>query len=154
MVRYGFNSTKYTTDDFTFTWWDGSDSPRHKNNPDLMLPNGDELPKQGAVFVGENGRMVLPHCAMPTFYPDSIVKNLPKTDIVGVDHYTQFLDAIEGKDKTLAGFDYSGPLAESLCLGVVACQFPGKRLNWNAKKMKVTNLPEANPHLKGRYRKF
>ena len=32
-----------------------------------MLPNGDELPKQGAVFVGENGRMVLPHCAMPTF---------------------------------------------------------------------------------------
>jgi hypothetical protein len=37
---------------------------------------------------------------------------------------------------------------------VVACQFPGKRLNWNAKKMKVTNLPEANPHLKGRYRKF
>ena len=154
MVRYGFNPTKYTTDDFTFTWWDGSDSPRHKNNPDLMLPNGDELPKQGAVFVGENGRMVLPHCSMPTFYPDSIVKNLPKTDIVGVDHYTQFLDAIEGKDKTLAGFDYSGPLAESLCLGVVACQFPGKRLNWNAKKMKVTNLPEANPHLKGRYRKF
>ena len=52
---------------------DGSDSPRHKNNPDLMLPNGDEF-QAGAVFVGENGRMVLPHCAMPTFYPDSIVK--------------------------------------------------------------------------------
>jgi hypothetical protein len=154
MVRYGFEPSKYTTDDFTFTWWDGTDAPRHKNNPDLMLPNGDELPKQGAVFVGENGRMVLPHCSKPTFYPDSVEKNLPKTDIVGVDHYTQFLDAIEGKDKTLAGFDYSGPLAESLCLGVVACQFPGKRLNWNAKKMKVTNLPEANPHLKGRYRKF
>jgi hypothetical protein len=59
-----------------------------------------------------------------TFYPDSVVKNLPKTDIVGVDHYTQFLDAIEGKDKTLAGFDYSGPLAESLCLGVVALSVP------------------------------
>ena len=154
MVRYGFAPSKYTTDDFTFTWWDGSDAPRHKNNPDLMLPNGDELPKQGAVFVGENGRMVLPHCSMPTFYPENVSKNIPKTDIVGVDHYTQFLDAIEGKDKTLAGFDYSGPLAESLCLGVVACQFPGKRLKWNAKKMKVTNLPEANPHLKGRYRKF
>ena len=154
MVRYGFKPTKYTTDDFTFTWWDGIDAPRHKNNPDLMLPNGDELPKQGAVFVGENGRMVLPHCSMPTFYPESVIEKLPKPDIEGVDHYTQFLDAIEGKDQTLAGFDYSGPLAESLCLGVVACQFPGKRLKWNAKKMKVTNLPEANPHLKGKYRKF
>jgi predicted dehydrogenase len=154
MVRYGFKSSKYTTDNFTFTWWDGADAPRHKNNPDLILPNGDELPKQGAVFVGENGRMVLPHCSMPTFYPESVLKNIPKPDIKGVNHYTQFIDAIEGKDKTLAGFDYSGPLAESLCLGVVACQFPGERLNWNAKKMKVTNLPEANPHLEGKYRKF
>ena len=24
----------------------------------------------------------------------------------------------------------------------------------DAKKMKVTNLPEANPHLEGKYRKF
>ena len=47
MVRYGFNPSKYTTDDFTFTWWDGADAPRHKNNPDLMLPNGDELTQAG-----------------------------------------------------------------------------------------------------------
>ncbi|MAE31873.1 MAG: hypothetical protein CMO43_09850 [Verrucomicrobiales bacterium] len=42
--------------------------------------------------------------------------------------------------ETLAGFDYAGPLAESLCLGVVACQFPGKRLEWDAQKMRVKNL--------------
>ncbi|MBT5911084.1 MAG: Gfo/Idh/MocA family oxidoreductase, partial [Opitutae bacterium] len=74
MVRYGFAPSKYTTDDFTFTWWDGAEAPRHKNNPDLILPNGDQLPRQGAVFVGESGRMVLPHCSMPTFYPDSVLK--------------------------------------------------------------------------------
>ena len=154
MVKYGFAPTQYTTDDFTFTWWDGADAPRHKNNPDLILPNGDELPTQGAVFVGENGRMVLPHCSMPTFYPESVLKNIPKPEFENIDHYTQFLDAIEGRDTTQAGFDYSGPLGEALCLGVVACQFPGKRLNWNAKKMKVTNLPGANSHLEGNYRKF
>ena len=153
-VHYGFAPSKYTTDDFTFTWWDGTKSPRHENNPDLILPNGDQLPRQGAVFVGESGRMVLPHCSMPTFYPDSVLKDVNKADIKGVNHYTQFLDAIEGKDKTLAGFDYAGPLAESLCLGVVACQFPGKRLKWDAEKMKVTNLQEANAHLEGKYRKF
>ena len=153
-VHYGFTPTKYTSDNFTFTWWDGEGAPRHNGNPDLQLPNGDRLPTQGALFVGEAGRMVLPHCKMPTFYPASILKNVAKPDIRGVDHYTQFLDAIEGKDKTLAGFDYAGPLAEALCLGVVACQFPGKRLKWNSKEMRVTNRDEANLFLEGKYRKF
>jgi hypothetical protein len=71
-----------------------------------------------------------------------------------VDHYGQWLGAIEGKDETTAGFDYAGPLAEMLCLGVVAGQFPDKRLKWDAKKMKVTNLDAANPLLTGNYRKF
>ena len=39
---------------------------------------------------------------MPTFYPESVIEKLPKPDIEGVDHYTQFLDAIEGKDQTLS----------------------------------------------------
>ena len=89
--------------------------------------------------------MVLPHCGMPTFYPKSVASELDTKEFKSVNHYTQFLDAIEGKDKTLAGFDYAGPLAESLCLGVVACQFPGKRLEWDAKKMHVTNHAAANP---------
>ena len=153
-VHYGFKPTQYTTDKFTFTWWDGEGAPRHDGNPDLILPNGDKLPKQGALYVGEGGRMVLPHCGMPTFYPDTIMDQVDQKAFAGVNHYTQFLDAIEGNDKTLAGFDYAGPLAEALCLGVVACQFPGKRLNWNSKKMKVTNLAAANPLLEGKYRKF
>jgi hypothetical protein len=153
-VHYGFAPTKYTTDNFTFTWWDGAGAPRHNGNPDLQLPNGDQLPRQGALYVGEAGRMVLPHCKMPTFYPNSVLDGVDQKEFENVNHYTQFLDAIEGKDKTLAGFDYAGPLAESLCLGVVACQFPGKRLNWDAKKMHVTNLAKANPLLEGKYRKF
>jgi predicted dehydrogenase len=155
-VHYGFAPTKYTTDNFTFTWWDGDGAPRHNENPDLQLPNGDKLPRQGALYVGEAGRMVLPHGPWngPTFYPDTVLNGVNKKEFKDVNHYTQFLDAIEGKDKTLAGFDYAGPLAESLCLGVVACQFPGKRLNWDAKKMRVTNLEKANPLLEGKYRKF
>ena len=153
-VSYGFAPTKYTTGDFTFTWWDGAGAPRHDKNPDLKLPKGEKLPKQGALYVGEGGRMVLPHCGMPTFYPKSVASELDTKEFKSVNHYTQFLDAIEGKDKTLAGFDYAGPLAESLCLGVVACQFPGRRLEWDAKKMHFTNHAAANPLLEGKYRKF
>ena len=45
-------------------------------NPDLKLPKGEKLPKQGALYVGEGGRMVLPHCGMPTFYPKSVASEL------------------------------------------------------------------------------
>ena len=40
-VSYGFAPTKYTTGDFTFTWWDGAGAPRHDKNPDLKLPKGE-----------------------------------------------------------------------------------------------------------------
>ncbi|MEM8953205.1 MAG: Gfo/Idh/MocA family oxidoreductase [Verrucomicrobiota bacterium] len=153
-VHYGFAPTEYTTENFTFTWWDGKGSPHDKENPDLILPDGDELPSQGAVFVGEAGRIVLPHCSAPKFYPRALLENLVKPDLEPVDHYTQFLNAIEGKDETTAGFDYSGPLAETLCLGVVAGQFPGQRLEWDAARMKVTNVASANAFLEGEYRKF
>ena len=99
-----------------------------------------------------------PHGPAPLQHPDLLsglgLDGVDKGEFQNVNHYTQFLDAIEGKDKTLAGFDYAGPLAESLCLGVVACQFPGKRLEWDAKKMHVPNLAAANPLLEGKYRKF
>ncbi|MFV1995913.1 MAG: Gfo/Idh/MocA family protein [Verrucomicrobiales bacterium] len=156
MVRYGFQPTRHTTDDFTFTWWDGEGAPRAAENPDLQLPEGKELPQQGALFVGEAGRMVLPHTAAPSFYPAELRGELVKPEGMpsAVNHYEQFTDAIEGVGTTTANFDYSAPLVEALLVGVVAAQFPGKRLKWNARKMKVTNLPEANALLAGQYRKF
>ena len=53
--------------------------------------------------------MVLPHGnGYPiTFYPDSVLDGVNKKEFNDVNHYTQFLDAIEGKDTTLAGFDYA-----------------------------------------------
>jgi len=152
-VRYGYGATQYTTDDFTFTWHDGAGAP-DGDDPDLVLPDGNKLPKQGALFVGEEGRMVLPHTSTPSFYPRELVKKITKPDLGPVNHYHQFVDAILGTTKTTANFDYSAPLVEALLLGVVAARFPGKKLTWDAPAMKVSNLAEANAFLKGSYRKF
>ncbi|NRB76992.1 MAG: Gfo/Idh/MocA family oxidoreductase [Verrucomicrobiales bacterium] len=154
MMRYGFRPTDFTTDDFTFTWWDGGGASRYGENADLILPDDGQLPKQGAMFLGEGGRMLLPHVGRPRFYPRSILENAVKPELEPNDHYLKWLNAIEGKEETLAGFDYAGPLSELLCLGVVAGNFPGKRLEWDAPKMEVTNLPAANPMLIGAYREF
>ena len=93
--------TKYTTGDFTLHGGTAG-APRHDKNPDLKLPKGEKLPKQGALYVGE-GRMV-PHCGIQPL--SQVVASELDKEFKSVNHYTQFLDAIEGKDKTLAGFDY------------------------------------------------
>ena len=69
-------------------------------------------------------------------------------------HHREWIHAIKTGGATTCNFDYAGPLAESLCLGVVACQFPGKRLKWDSKEMRVTNRAKANLLLEGKYRKF
>lgn len=44
-------------------------------------------------------------------------------------------------------------MTEALLLGVVANRFPEQKLMWNADKLEVTNLQEANALIKREYRK-
>ena len=47
---------------------------------------------------------------------------------------------------------FSREQTETILLGTVALLCPGKDLAWDAAKLKVTNLPEANQHLRRTYR--
>ena len=58
-VSYIFPGTKFTTEKLKWIWEDGKGAPSYNN--DLKLPNGDKLPQQGAMFIGEKGRLLLPH---------------------------------------------------------------------------------------------
>jgi hypothetical protein len=68
------------------------------------------------------------------------------------DHWQQFVEACRGNGQTAAGFDYAGPLTETILLGSVATRFPKATLQWDAKKLDFTNLSEAN-HSRLSYRK-
>ena len=57
-----------------------------------------------------------------------------------------------GKATAAAGFDYSGPLTETVLLGTVALLCAGEELAWDAARMEVTNVAEANQHLRRTYR--
>ena len=67
-------------------------------------------------------------------------------------HYHEWVDACMGTGKTSMDFDLAGPLTESLLLGVVANRFPGKRLEWDAKNLKVKNIKAANKLIRRDYR--
>ena len=53
----------------------------------------------------------------------------------------------------MSSFSYSGPLTETVLLGVLAQRAPGRRLEWDSKQLKVKNLPELNRYVHKEYRK-
>ena len=96
--------------------------------------------------------MLLPHTGGPQLYPRASFKGFERPKLTPRNHYRHWIDACLGRSTTAAGFDYSGPLTETVLLGTVALLCPGKDLEWNAAKLQVTNLPEANKYLRRAYR--
>ena len=167
-VEYVFPGTEYTTETLKWIWEDGKGSPkRHK---DLKLPNNDKLPLQGAMFIGEKGRLLLPHfMELPKLIVDNQYKDFDVSAFVdngelseipvrdyGKEsylHYHQFIDTCLGKDQCTAPFSYSSRLTETILLGVIAGRFPGKTLHWDNSKAKFAE-EEANKYLDSPYRDF
>ncbi len=149
IVEYEFPGTQYTTESLIWTWYDGAFAPPKGEDVDLA---GVDLPGQGALFVGEEGHMLLPHVGEPLLFPQAKFRDYKRPEVAGANHYHQWVDACRGEGKTSASFSYAGPLTEALLLGVVANRFPGQKLHWDAENLEVTNLPEANKLLKRTYR--
>lgn len=150
IVEYEFPGTKYTTDSLIWTWYDGSFAP--PKSEELKLPAGLNLPGQGALFVGEGGYLLLPHVSEAVLFPEEKFKDYKRPDVPNGNHYHQWVDACLGEGKTSASFSYAGPLTEALLLGVVANRFPETKLEWNADKLEVTNVADANKLIRRTYR--
>jgi predicted dehydrogenase len=150
VLHYTFGGNDLTADKtIEFTWSDGSKYP-----PDELRKRIDGLkfPAQGAMLLGEEGTMLLPHVGGPQLFPKDKFKGYERPKLPPRNHYHHWIDACLGKATVNAGFDYSGPLAETVLLGTVAIRCPGKDLAWDAARMKVTNLPAANQYLRRTYR--
>ena len=166
-VTYTFSGTKYTAETLTWIWSDGPGAP--SKNKELKLPNRDELPLQGAMFIGEKGRLLLPHfMELPRHIVDGEYREIdvskydPKGSLGTTKndyerdapkHYHQFVDACLGKDEVSAPFSYSARLTETILLGVIAGRFPNKTLHWDSKKA-LFKEEEANAFLSGSFRDF
>ncbi|WOD42204.1 Gfo/Idh/MocA family protein [Hwangdonia lutea] len=195
IVTYEFPQTKHTAETLKWIWYDGPGAP--KDHEDLLLPGAkketssetkDEnledkmsletkvaskgvLPEQGAMFVGEKGRLLLPHFMQ---LPQKIVdgkyvdisaeieavekannmgKPIRNYASEGPKHYHQFVDACLGKDECTAPFSYASKLTETILLGVIAGRFPNETLHWDSEKAKFSE-EKANQYLDGNYREF
>ena len=148
-VHYVFPGTRLTAETtLPITWYDGKRRP--PESVKALLEN-DAYPGGGSIFVGTQGVLVLPHWSRPLLYPDKKFKDLKFPDIKELDHWGSFVEACLGGAKTTAGFDYSGPLAESVLVGTVALRLPKTTLHWNAPTQTFAEA-EANHFVRRQYR--
>lgn len=162
-IRYVFPGNEMTAGDtLKVTWSDGGLRPDRKI---AKMPDNLELPRSGSVFIGEEGNLVLAHVGGPRLYPLDKFQGFAYPKETGLSHWHVWVDACLAGEKTSDGFHYAGPLAETVQLGNVATRLArgmmDKRIGredsprlieWDAKNMRIPNLPEAEKLLTKTYR--
>jgi predicted dehydrogenase len=150
IVKYVFPGNQFSAGKTVgVTWYDGDQRP-----PDEIINlAGGNIPEQGSVFLGTGGVMVLGHVMEPQLFPENDFKDYEPPEAEDGDHWLQFIEAVRGNGKTLAGFDYSGPLTESVLLGSVASRFPNTTLEWDAANLRFSNNQQASQYLRRTYRR-
>jgi len=138
----------------TMKWYDGGKLPPRP----AELEEGLKLGSNGILFIGTKGALLGPsHAGTPRLIPDSKRKEYGKPPELlerSGNHHQEWIKACKaGNPKDAkSGFWYAGPFTEALLVGNLALR-SGRKIEWNSKKMKVTNVPEANQFITKTYRK-
>ena len=149
-VTFVFPGTARTAgDEITIVWYDGGLKPPRELG---LLPAGQELPSAGSLFIGEKGTMVLPHVGMPSLFPQPDFANFGLPQIEGTNHWHDWVDAVANGKKTTDGFEYAGPLTETVQLGNIAARLPGTALAWDSSNLRFLDSPAANALVSKEYR--
>ncbi len=122
-VKYVFPGTRWTAgESLKVTWMDGGLKPAESL---ARMPGNVDLPGAGSLFIGEDGCMVLPHVGMPRLYPVEKYGTAVKPSVAlpteeARNHWHDWVNACLSGTKTTDGFDYAGPLTETVHLGNIA----------------------------------
>jgi predicted dehydrogenase len=136
----------------TMTWYDGGLMPPAP----AEMPSGRRLPDNGVLYIGSRGKLFHgSHGGMPQLLPAELheqAKAVPKTLERSPGHYEEWVAACKGGPRPAADFDMSGPMTETVLLGVLAMRSPGTRLAWDSPNLRVTNVPDLNQYVHTPYR--
>lgn len=135
-------------------WYDGT----------LHIPRPAELEASrqvvgvGAVVIGDRGKIMYgSHGAtgcrlIPEAKMQAYKRPEPKIPRVRGTHQQQWLNAVREGRQADSPFEYGGRLSEIGLLGAIAIRMSGKKLEYDEKAMRFTNLDEANRWLSPHYR--
>ncbi|MGC1241527.1 MAG: Gfo/Idh/MocA family oxidoreductase [Chryseosolibacter sp.] len=153
IVRFKFPKQQ-TLPAFDLFWYDGGMKP---HTPEELEVDGKDMPEEGMMFVGDKGKILggfrnedpvlLPESRMKTYLAG---KSIPKEESQRGDDF--WIDAFREKKQSPGSFLLAGAVSETINLGAIALR-TRKKLLYDAAKMEITNVPEANKFLKREYRK-
>ena len=140
-------------------WYDGG---IHPPTPAELDEDGRELAAEGMMFVGDKGKILagfliedpqlIPEKKMRAYQGSQPAPHQRRDRDEQPRAFTDWIAACRGGKPSEAEFLHAGPIAEAFNLGAIACRV-GKRIEWDAQNMKITNVPEANKYLYREYRK-
>ena len=145
-------------------WYDGNTRPeKYRHIQEELNQVDNDGWARASMFIGTEGILVA------QFYPTRWklyplkkgskkyakfdYKKRPTIIPNSIGHYRGFAEGIKAGDPKVAqcGFDYSGPLSETVLLGIAAYR-TGKKLAWDPRNLRAIGTPEADQFLKGEYR--
>jgi len=131
-------------------WYDGGKTAERPKELEPERKLGDN----GQLLIGDKATMldgrIIPEARMKEMQPALPPKTLPRSPGI----YEEYKRAIRGGEPCGANFpDFAGPLAELVLSGNVAIRFPQTKLAWDWRRLRCTNVPEANRHVHREYRK-
>lgn len=125
-------------------WYDGGLRPP---KPRELEEDGEEMPAEGLLFVGEEGKILagfrgqnprlIPASRQRAFSPPA--PSLPRPQ----EELEQWVRACRGEASADARFPRIYPFCETICLGNIALRVDQK-LKWDAARRQFTNSSEAN----------
>lgn len=146
VVRYEFPA-RGDLPPVTMTWYDGG------KRPPFLAER--QIPQWSAavLFIGQKGMLIadygrhqlLPESQYAGFKPPA--PTIPES----IGHYQEWIQACKTGGPTTCNFDYSGTLAETVLLGIVAYRV-GQKLQWDPEKLQAKGCPEADRFIRKTYR--
>ncbi|MBL9134867.1 MAG: Gfo/Idh/MocA family oxidoreductase [Verrucomicrobiales bacterium] len=144
-----------------YTWYEGKLPNGEKNLPPKDLFHGQEPPGSGSLLVGDKGILYSPndYGAQWMLLPEKNFEGwqdpaptLPRNGRDDVGMKEEWVKAIKGGPPAYSNFDFAADMTEAILLGNIA-MLAGSPIEYDTKRLRITNNRDANKWIKRQYRK-
>jgi len=153
MIRFKFPKQR-DLPPFDLFWYDGGMKPFP---PEELMVDNKSLPQEGMMFVGDKGKILAGFRGeRPQIIPEKKMRAYAGQKEVQEEGQRRrsntWVSSIKNKKESPGSFLLAGPVTETINLAAVALR-AGRKVDYDAASMRITNLQEANKYLTREYRR-